>query len=172
LTKRYGEHTAVDGITFSLERGTVRRYRELDDPIRRIGAVLESGDFDPGRSGRNRLRALALAGGVSPSRVDEVLQLVELDKAADRRVSTYSLGSPRSALCCSSPTPQSWPRPAGSSPAGGTFARSEMHAHLVLGIAVVTGLAVAGLRYLVRSRRRDDGDGDAAWPGLPRSAEH
>jgi hypothetical protein len=36
-----------------------------------------------------------------------------------------------------------------------------MHAHLVLGIAVVTGLAVAGLRYLVRSRRRDDGDGDA-----------
>lgn len=123
LTKRYGELTAVDGITFSPERGTVRRYRELDDPIRRIGAVLESGDFHPGRSGRNHLRPLALAGGVSPSRVDEVLKLVELDEAADRRVSTYSLGSPRSALCCSLPTPQSWPRPAGSPPAGGTFPR-------------------------------------------------
>src|SRR4051795_2413679 len=35
-----------------------RRYRDLDDPIRQIGAVLESSDFDPGRSGRNHLRTL------------------------------------------------------------------------------------------------------------------
>ena len=38
-----------------------RRYRELERPMRRVGAVLESGDFDPGRSGRNHLRVLALA---------------------------------------------------------------------------------------------------------------
>jgi ABC-2 type transport system ATP-binding protein len=69
-----------------------RRYRELDDPIRRVGAVLESGDFDPGRSGRNHLRALALATAIPNGRVDELLELVELERAADRAVRTYSLG--------------------------------------------------------------------------------
>jgi ABC-2 type transport system ATP-binding protein len=69
-----------------------RRYRELTDPIRRVGAVLESGDFDRGRSGRNHLRTLALAGRIGFERVDEVLALVELTAAADRLVRTYSLG--------------------------------------------------------------------------------
>ena len=69
-----------------------RPYRALAAPSRRVGAVLESGDFDPGRSGRNHLRALALAAGVAFIRVEEVLALVELSAAADRRVRTYSLG--------------------------------------------------------------------------------
>jgi ABC-2 type transport system ATP-binding protein len=69
-----------------------RRYRELDRPSRRVGAVLESADFHPARSGRNHLRALALAGGLPLSRVDEVLELVELSGAAERRVRSYSLG--------------------------------------------------------------------------------
>jgi ABC-2 type transport system ATP-binding protein len=69
-----------------------RPYREIADPIRRVGAVLESGDFDPGRSGRNHLRTLALAGGIEFERVKEVLALVELTAAADRVVRTYSLG--------------------------------------------------------------------------------
>ena len=68
------------------------RYRELADPIRRVGAVLESGDFDPGRSGRDHLRVLALAAGIGLARVDEVLDLVELAGAADRPVRGYSLG--------------------------------------------------------------------------------
>ena len=69
-----------------------RRYRELENPARRIGAVLESSDFHPGRSGRDHLRALALAAEIAPDRVEEVLKLVELDAAASRRVRTYSLG--------------------------------------------------------------------------------
>jgi ABC-2 type transport system ATP-binding protein len=69
-----------------------RRYHDLDDPARRIGAVLESSDFHPGRSGRDHLRALALAAEIAPDRVQEVLKLVELDAAASRRVRTYSLG--------------------------------------------------------------------------------
>jgi ABC-2 type transport system ATP-binding protein len=69
-----------------------RTYRELETPARRVGAVLESGDFDPGRSGRNHLRALALATGIPEGRVDEVLELVELQAAAGRPVRTYSLG--------------------------------------------------------------------------------
>jgi len=69
-----------------------RRYRELAEPARRIGAVLESNDFEPGRSGGDHLRALALAAQIPPSRVDEVLELVELAADADRRVKNYSLG--------------------------------------------------------------------------------
>lgn len=69
-----------------------RRYAELEHPGRRVGAVLESGDFDPGRSGRNHLRVLALAIGVPRYRVEEVLDLVDLTAVADRRVATYSLG--------------------------------------------------------------------------------
>jgi ABC-2 type transport system ATP-binding protein len=69
-----------------------RRYRELEQPIRRVGAVLESTDYHPGRSGRNHLRALALAAELPLGRVEEVLELVELRQAASRPVRTYSLG--------------------------------------------------------------------------------
>src|SRR6266545_998163 len=125
LTKRFGEVTAVDDLTFSLVPGTVtgflgpngagktttlrlllglaeptagdalvfgRRYRELDQPVRRVGAVLESSALHPGRSGRDHLRALAMAAEIPPGRIDEVLALVELEAAAKRRVRTYSLG--------------------------------------------------------------------------------
>jgi len=80
------EPTAGEVLVFG------RRYRELNDPARRVGAVLESNDFHPGRSGRDHLRVLALAAEIPSSRVEEVLALVELDAAAERRVKTYSLG--------------------------------------------------------------------------------
>jgi ABC-2 type transport system ATP-binding protein len=80
------EPTAGEVLVFG------RRYRELDDPARRVGAVLESNDFHPGRSGRDHLRVLALAAEIPSSRVEEVLALVELDPAAERLVKTYSLG--------------------------------------------------------------------------------
>jgi ABC-2 type transport system ATP-binding protein len=69
-----------------------RRYRDLDRPAERVGAVLESNDFHPGRSGRDHLRALALAAEIPEVRVEQVLELVELAPAAGRRVKTYSLG--------------------------------------------------------------------------------
>jgi ABC-2 type transport system ATP-binding protein len=69
-----------------------RPYRALPNPTRRVGALLESGDFDPGRTGRNHLRALAIACGIEVSRVTELLEIVELDRAAERPVGSYSLG--------------------------------------------------------------------------------
>jgi ABC-2 type transport system ATP-binding protein len=69
-----------------------RRYQELDRPTRSVGAVLESNDFHPGRSGRDHLRILAAAADISPSRVEEVLDLVGLGAAAGRPVKSYSLG--------------------------------------------------------------------------------
>ena len=67
-------------------------YRELHQPEKRVGALLETFDAHPGRSGRSHLRVLALAGGIPRSRVDEVLALVELTGAGRRRVKGYSLG--------------------------------------------------------------------------------
>jgi len=68
------------------------RYGELDSPARRVGAVLESNDFHPGRSGRDHLRTLALAAEIPRGRIAEVLELVGLEASAGRRVKTYSLG--------------------------------------------------------------------------------
>jgi ABC-2 type transport system ATP-binding protein len=67
-------------------------YRELDRPEQHVGALLETFDAHPGRTGRNHLRVLALAAGIPRSRVDEVLALVELSQAGRRRVKGYSLG--------------------------------------------------------------------------------
>ncbi len=69
-----------------------REYRELEDPVRSVGAVLENARVHPGRSGRNHLRILALASRVPAARVDEVLAMVGLADDADRRVGGYSLG--------------------------------------------------------------------------------
>lgn len=68
------------------------RYRDLPDPAAIVGALLESNAFHPGRSGRNHLRILADADGIDLDRVDEVLELVGLEDAVDRRVGAYSLG--------------------------------------------------------------------------------
>lgn len=59
-----------------------RRYRDLADPSATVGALLECNAFHPGRSGRNHLRILADADGISLDRVDEVLDLVGLGDAA------------------------------------------------------------------------------------------
>jgi ABC-2 type transport system ATP-binding protein len=80
------EPTSGEALVFG------HHYRDLDHPVRRVGAVLESGDFHPGRSGRNHLSVLALAAEIPYRRVEEVLELVELTDAADQRVGTYSLG--------------------------------------------------------------------------------
>jgi ABC-2 type transport system ATP-binding protein len=69
-----------------------RPYRDLANPRRVVGALLESTGFHPGRRGRDHLRVLATVAGASAARVDEVIELVELGDAADRRVSGYSLG--------------------------------------------------------------------------------
>ena len=69
-----------------------RPYTKLDDPVRTVGANLEVAGAHPGRSGRNHLRSLAAMAGLPRGRVEEVLRLVELDDAADRRFGKYSMG--------------------------------------------------------------------------------
>jgi ABC-2 type transport system ATP-binding protein len=67
-------------------------YDHLDDPVHKVGAVLDGGMLHPGRTGRNHLRALARSAGVPTARTDELLELVALTDAANRRAGGYSLG--------------------------------------------------------------------------------
>jgi len=67
-------------------------YRQLVDPFGRVGAVLESTNFHPGRRARDHLRVLCVAAGLPVSRVDEVLREVGLADAGARRVKGFSLG--------------------------------------------------------------------------------
>ena len=67
-------------------------YTQLDSPVRTVGANLEVAGMHPGRSGRNHLRSLATMARIPRSRVEEVLRLVELEGAADRRAGKYSMG--------------------------------------------------------------------------------
>jgi ABC-2 type transport system ATP-binding protein len=69
-----------------------RRYADLPQPRRTVGAVLEATGCHPGRRGRDHLRILAQVTGVPAGRVDEVLDQVGLADAADRRAGGYSLG--------------------------------------------------------------------------------
>jgi ABC-2 type transport system ATP-binding protein len=69
-----------------------RRYRELPNPQREVGALLEASSFHPGRSGRDHLRVLAETAGVAAGRVDEVLNIVGLTAYARRRAGGYSMG--------------------------------------------------------------------------------
>jgi ABC-2 type transport system ATP-binding protein len=67
-------------------------YRQLDDPARTVGALIEPGAFHPARTGRRHLRVLADVIGVGADRVGDVLDLVDLEGAADRAVGGYSMG--------------------------------------------------------------------------------
>jgi len=67
-------------------------YSSLTDPARTVGASLEVSSFHPGRSGRSHLRSLCAMASLPYSRVDEVLDLVELGSASGKRAGKYSMG--------------------------------------------------------------------------------
>jgi ABC-2 type transport system ATP-binding protein len=69
-----------------------RPYRELRQPRHVVGAALEASGAYPGRTARNHLRIEAIASDTPSAKVAEVLDLVGLADAADRRVGGFSLG--------------------------------------------------------------------------------
>lgn len=68
------------------------RYKDLKNPLGQIGAVLDSRGFHGGLTGRQNLKVMAAAAKIPDSRVDEVLRLVDLEQAANKRAKGYSLG--------------------------------------------------------------------------------
>ena len=69
-----------------------RRYADLRDPLRTVGALLDARWVNPNRSARAHLRWLARSNGLQDSRVDEVLETVGLTAVAGNRAGTFSLG--------------------------------------------------------------------------------
>ena len=67
-------------------------YKDLKNPLSQIGAVLDSRGFHGGLTGRQNLKVMAAAAKIPDSRVDEVLKLVDLEQAANKRAKGYSLG--------------------------------------------------------------------------------
>jgi ABC-2 type transport system ATP-binding protein len=125
LTKRYGEVTAVDDLSFTVRPGAVTGFlgpngagkttalkaiaglarpsagrvlinrtpiESMTPDARTFGVFIDSCGAHPGRSARDHLRSLAALAGLARGRVDEVLAMVGLDEAADRRVGKYSTG--------------------------------------------------------------------------------
>ncbi len=69
-----------------------RFYRDLADPLRTVGALLEAKSVHTGRSARNHLLFLAQTQGLPARRVDELLDLVGLTPVAAKRAGGFSLG--------------------------------------------------------------------------------
>ena len=68
-------------------------YRRIANPALHVGVMLDASAQHGGRKGRETLRLCAETIGADPARIDEMLALVGLDKAAaKRRVGKYSLG--------------------------------------------------------------------------------
>jgi ABC-2 type transport system ATP-binding protein len=69
-----------------------RRYVDLEQPVRNVGAVLEASSAHRGRTGLNHLRVICAAAGLPRERAAEVLDMVGLTPAANRKFKGYSLG--------------------------------------------------------------------------------
>ncbi|MFB0628477.1 ABC transporter ATP-binding protein [Streptomyces sp. AB3(2024)] len=76
--------------------GTVRidgkHYRELPEPLKHIGALLDAKAMHGGRSAYNNLLCLAESNRIPRSRVTEVLDLVGLTPVAKKKSKGFSLG--------------------------------------------------------------------------------
>jgi ABC-2 type transport system ATP-binding protein len=67
-------------------------YNQLVDPLKRVGAVLDSQGFNPALTALQNLRVICSAAKISDDRALEVLKLVDLEHAAKKRTKGYSLG--------------------------------------------------------------------------------
>ncbi|WP_406161999.1 ATP-binding cassette domain-containing protein [Streptomyces sp. NBC_01005] len=67
-------------------------YATLDDPLRRVGALLDAQAAHGSRTARNHLLALAVSNGLGARRVDEVLEESGLGAVGGARIKTFSLG--------------------------------------------------------------------------------
>ena len=112
LTRKYGDFTAVDDVSFECQPGRVtgflgpngagktttmrvmvgltpathgrvtiggHLYKDIPNPGRHVGVLLDASAQHAGRTGREVLTLGAMTMGLDLSRVDEMLELVSLD---------------------------------------------------------------------------------------------
>jgi len=122
LTKRFGDLTAVDDLSFTVSAGTVTGFlgpngagktttlrmllgliqsdagtavingRPYREVRDQVGASLEATGFHPGRTARAHLRTRAMARGLDGAGIDATLAMVDLAGDANRRTGVFSLG--------------------------------------------------------------------------------
>ncbi|MCL7381572.1 ABC transporter ATP-binding protein [Streptomyces sp. 35G-GA-8] len=82
----------LDNPTSGSVRIDGRHYRELAEPLKHIGALLEARAMHGGRTAYNNLLGLAQSNRIPASRVDEVLDMVGLSAVAKKKPKGFSLG--------------------------------------------------------------------------------
>ncbi|MGW1768048.1 ATP-binding cassette domain-containing protein [Streptomyces sp. NPDC002073] len=82
----------LDNPTSGTVRIDGRHYRELDEPLKYIGALLDAKAMHGGRSAYNNLLCLAQSNRIPESRVAEVLDTVGLTAVARKKSKGFSLG--------------------------------------------------------------------------------
>ncbi|MEU3050525.1 MULTISPECIES: ATP-binding cassette domain-containing protein [unclassified Streptomyces] len=82
----------LDNPTSGTVRIDGRHYRQLDEPLRTIGALLDAKAMHGGRSAYNNLLCLAQANRIPERRVAEVLDIVGLSAVAKKKSKGFSLG--------------------------------------------------------------------------------
>jgi len=82
----------LDRPTFGTATVDGSPYRQLREPLRTVGALLDARQVHPNRSVRNHLRWIAATNRIPARRVDEVLAMVGLTSVAGARAGTLSLG--------------------------------------------------------------------------------
>jgi ABC-2 type transport system ATP-binding protein len=122
LTKRFGDITAVDDLSFTVGAGTVTGFlgpngagktttlrmllgliqadagtavingRPYREVRGQVGASLEATGFHPGRTARAHLRTRGMARGLDGASIDAALAMVDLADDANRRTGVFSLG--------------------------------------------------------------------------------
>jgi ABC-2 type transport system ATP-binding protein len=69
-----------------------QHYRDLRQPLTKIGALLDAKWVHPNRSARAHLSWMAASNKLPKSSVDKVLEMVGLTEVANKRAGAYSLG--------------------------------------------------------------------------------
>ncbi|EME56695.1 ABC transporter ATP-binding protein [Amycolatopsis decaplanina] len=82
----------LDNPTSGQVRIGGKLYRELKEPLRTVGALLDAKWVHPNRSARAHLQWMAKSNKIPAGRVDEVLEIVGLTSVAGKRAGGFSLG--------------------------------------------------------------------------------
>ncbi|MFS0320275.1 ABC transporter ATP-binding protein [Corynebacterium striatum] len=82
----------LDNPTAGQARINGKTYRELKNPLREVGALLDAKAVHPNRTAANHLKWMAQSNGIPTKRVEEVLGLVGLSDVAGKKAGGFSLG--------------------------------------------------------------------------------
>ncbi|MER5420003.1 ABC transporter ATP-binding protein [Streptosporangium roseum] len=145
-------------------------YRELDEPVSTVGAVLEATAFHPGLTARLHLEAFRVAAGLPPACVAHVLDQADLTGTADRKVRAFSLGMrQRLALATAllgDPDILVLDEPAnGLDPAGMRWLRSFLRAYAHQGRTVLVSTHVLAEIQQIADHAIIIGEGRLRWEG-------